>query len=839
MGRKVFKPITQKFGEREIYRDQEKFGSALVNDPPASDIPDDALAKLSNAIAYPEWVQGRNGSKLYSSVTYPALSGRTSYNLTFVGTTVTSNSGDIFTEDDVSQYIVANGIHYEIVAYISATQVTVDVSANGTWAACKLRGRVNARFWHKVQRKAVTMLGADVYVQDYTLGTFTKILCISATALNNVNSAIDELDDHVIIWNSAGIFKVILDVTNPYMYCINTLVPNISINTNEQKDNLTIGRRYLYSMMRLRGSGIRDRTDGASGALIEQESGTNGIRDDGYDYGEVWTEKARGDDTKTHGIIRGGNVAVADLDAGAVWAAITDGTLILSVNGNAKQIYVDFTGVETMADVAERIQVSGNVYYPDITVEFELSGIVGRFVITSGKKDNTTLGWVTDGVGGTNIADNMLVRDGDGGTLVTAEVYEEPYIVGDLTVPVVRSDESSYQQHWSHYSIYGTLDIGVAGTDPVTGIGNNPERFMWLYDLRVAAGFYASKDTTGLITASEGTFELADVGSIFEWENGDRDRIVTFVSSSQVIVDASGDVGYEEALIEQAAAIGNGDVFRASQTGYVVTNETVLNGNVFVAGDVGKTLFWADGVEALITEFIDANNVRVQESRTHSTQGMTKDYVYRRFNDTVSDDILRIRRNSGKYLLRQRFWEALPLSNIGVVVPGFLFAAVRGEKKIWYSQLPPTQKYLAGSHNPFHQVDESAKDGITYLMEFKDRLVAFCVGSTWAGATNQSIELNVADKVGEKVVVFGGMQVVDGNIGMLDYGSVQSPEYGVVIMITSEPAVRMFDGFKYGPNLAELETLGMDTVMKQLRSWQAATASVYHPATGYIVWGRP
>ena len=839
MARKVFRPITQKFGEREIYRDQEQFGSGLVNDPPSSDIPDDSLAKLFNAVAYPEWVQGRNGSELYSSTPYPALSGRTGYNLTFDGTTVTSNSGAIFTEDDISQFIVAGGVHYEITGYTSTTVVTVDLAASGTFAGCYLRGRVNARMWHKVQRKVVTMLGSDVYTQDYTLGAFTKVLVISGATPNNVTSVMDELDDHVIIYNSSGIYRVVLGITYPYMYNINTPVANVAVSSNEQKDNLNIGRRYLFSMNRMRGNGIRDREDAATGAVIEQESGTNGIRADGNDYGEVWTEKRRGDDTKSQGVLRGGNIIDADLDAGAVWAAITDGSLTLSVNGVAQAIYVDFTGVETMSDVAERIEVSAQSYFPNFTCDFELSTTTTRFVLTSGMKDNTTLGWVTDGVGGTNIADNMLVRNGDGGTLATAEVYEEPHIIRRFTVPLLRNDITSYQQHWTHYSIYGTLDIGPEGTDPVTGIGNNPERYMWLYDLRVAAGFYASKDSTGLITASQGTFELADVGSVFEWENGDRDVIVSYISGTQVTAEASGDVGYEESLSEQAAAIGDGLVFRASQTGYTVTNETVLNANAFTAADVGRMLFWADGVEALITEYVDANTVLVQESRTHATQGMTKDPEWRAFNDTVSDDILRIRRNSGKWLLRQRFWEPLPLTNIGVVVPGFLFAAVRGESNLYYTQLPPTQKYLAGSHNPFHQTDESCKDAITHIAEFPDRLVVFCTESTWAGATNKSIELNVADKVGEKVVAFGGLQVVDSNIGLLDYGSLQMPELGFSIMITSEPAVRTFDGYKFGPNLAEIEKLGMGAVMKQLRTWQAATASLYHPDTGYVIWGKP
>ena len=835
-GRKVFRPVTQKFGEREIYRNQEKFDNGLMRDPPASDIPDTAMARLTNAVAYPEWIEGRRGSKVWSSIGYPAITGRTGYSLTLSGTTVTRSNGTAFSQSDVSNYIVFDdGTHYEITAFISATQVTVDLSGDKTASAGYLRGRVNANLFHSKMRKIVKHIGNEIFVaEDINITGWTRVIINSYRSPTNATSVLDELDDDAILITSNGIFRIYLDTSTPIAFKINDQVPNISITDVVRQERNTFCRRYLYSMSRLNGNtAIYDRT--TSGVKILQESGTNGIRYDLNDYGEVWRSSKWGDDTKTKGRLVGANVTIANRDAGGVWAPIVNGSVIFDINGNARQIFVDFTGVLTMEDVADRIQTAARAFFPDMTCEWDDT----RFIITSGDISGTTLSWCQDGVGGTNIADDMLCRLGDGGTLDTAYLYERSRVTESLNVAVDNLTPTVSQWQWTHYSVYATLDCGPAGTDPVTGIANNPERYMWLGDVRIAGAFLASKTSAGLVTATYGTFEQRDEGSILEWENGDRDTITDYISATQVMVDVGGDPDYAEALVEQAAAIGNGNVRRASQSGNTVTLTTVYNSEVFTSADVGKSIFWANGTVSYITAVASGGaSVTVHDSQTKLSQGITIDPTHRKFNDTTNDDTLRIRRNSSQYLLRQRFWEAIPAVNIGRVVPGFLFAAVRGGTDIYYSQLPPTQKYLAGCHNPFHQTDESCKDPIVWIDEFPDRLVAFCKTKTYGGATNKSIEVNVADKVGERVIVFGGLQIVDSNIGITDYGSIQKPEQGVAVMITSEPAVRTFDGYSYGPNLAESND--MESVMNVIRNWQHATASAYdpRPSCGYIVWGK-
>ena len=829
MGRKLFRPITQAFGEREIYRDQKEF-RGMISDPPHSELPDNFVAEITNADSYGRYAKGRNGTSLWQQSAFPALSGRTGYNLTQSGNVVTATSS-IFTRADVSNWLVwDDGTNNEITGYVSGTQVTVDQNATRSGTACYLRGRVNARDWHNVQKRIIHHLGNQFYLADnIEMSSWTEVLLLEGTP-SNANSTFDEMDDAFINANSGGTFKIIIDAPTPYAFRINSRVPRTRITGNEREGHSTIGRRYLYSGMRLTGdSNIRNRN--TLGCLIEWESGTNYVDEDLGDYGEVWTATKRGDGTKTQGRLTGATLAAADMDSANVWGAINNGTLGVvhldsSGDSRTENIYVDFTGVLNMADVAGRIQTAARAFFPDITVEF----YDNHFLITSGEVDGSSLGWVTDGTGGTNIADNMLCRTGDGGSLDTDYVYESAHVIGTLAIEQISELSSTIQKHWTHYSIYGTLDTGPAGTDPVTGIGNNQERYVWLADLRVAGAFYASKDVTGLVTADIGEFELADVGSVLEWRDGDRDTITEYVSSTQVRVGIDDYLDDPKDL--QAAAIGNGEVARASQSG---TRVTISRGTGRVdSSDVGNTIFWADGSRAYITNVVSGTSFDVHTSTTKPVQGITFNPTSRNFNDSISDNILRARVQKGSWLLQQRFWSEMPVANIVEVTNGIMFQCKRGDSDIQYCTYTPTTKYLAGNYHSFFQVETSIKDSISHMIEFPNRLIVWTSKKTWGGPTNESTQLAI-EGTGSFITIFNGVQLVDGNIGMRDWGSLQMPVHGRAFMLTSEPAWREFDGYSYGPNLAEVKD--MPAVMDELRSWYRASGSAYHPNVGLLLWG--
>lgn len=830
MARKVFNPHSQKESEREIYRDQENF-SGMVEDPPHSEIPDTALSLVRNAVCYPRYMQGRNGHRLYSSATWPALEGRTGYTLTQSGTTVTGNAN--FAETDVSNYVVIGGYHLEITEFVSASEVRVDEAGTRTSTNAYLRGRVNGRVWHRTRRQMVFHLGDEFwYADDLAISGYTRIIIVSHSEPANATSMFDEDGEDLICWTSSGIFKIVLDAEVPYAFRRNTEVPAIPPDSNDPPSRLqTHERRYLYAMGRLTGqTNLRHRE--TSGVLIEQESGTTAINPERDDYASVWTQDKVGDGTKTNGELRCAQLAAADLDVTGVWGVIANGTFVFTYNyedGSTRtvQIWVDFTqgDLYAMSDVAGVIERFLQAHFPDATCNWEED----RFVFTSGEIDGTTIEFLGDGVGGNNIADNLQGRAADGAVLSRAHLYETPNVVQFFRNPVVSSDPGVHEYHWTHYAIY------AAKTD--VDLGDNPDAYVWLFDLRIAGAFFAEKDATGLVTATYGEFEERDEGSILEWEDGDRDEIITYVSSTQIrtapVNTTSPD--YEEAKRLQACAIGNGRVFRGSQTGNTVSR---TRGEQFTSADVRKTIFWSTGQRSYITEFVNGNEVRVHDSQTRPSQGFTMDPVRRKFNDTVSDDIIDARINTGSWVLQTRRWRPIPLTNIGVQTSGFMFAIVRRGSDVYYSAFDPTFRYIAGYYYPESQVDTTIKDEIIYIAEYTNRVVVFCANRWYFGPTNASDIIEI-EGTGQNVVVFKGFQV-GGEIGILDYGSFRQTDLDQSIMVTSEPGVRQFDGYRFGPNEAEDQKSGLEAVMDELRSWQAATNAVYDSrrSVGYVVWGR-
>lgn len=834
MGRQTYRPSSKQQKSTEITHAQEYFSLGMIADAPASEIPDNAVADLYNVVAFERWLQGRYGCRIYRDtcrVTYPeelswatAFPGdRDRYNLngSKSGTVITSSDAN-FTDDDVGNYYVwPDGYNDLIMEVLSSTQVRVrDNIVKVDTTEGYIRGKHNGWWYHKGLKRVVVQVGAEFYVSNsLNLSTWTRVLQISSSLPNNVISQFDDFDDtSIIAFNSGGMMKIVIDSSRPYAYRVNINGPLQAVNEIEQTEELPFGYRYIYTATRLRGTGIRSRID----SIIEQESTPNQPDANKRDYGEVWSYYQRGDSTKEYGVITGGAIAAASHDAVNVWAPINDGTITLTINGRENNIFVDFTGVQTMVDVAAKIQLSMRQYWKDATCEFYR----GRLYITSGLVNNSSVGEPAAGVGGTDIYAAGYMNFA-GATVENNVAFERPLIIENLKSPrQIGTDDPEW--HFTHYSIYRTLDIGEHGTDPVTGQGNDVERYIWCYDLRIAAAFLLSKNASGLATAVVGEFAPEDEGSVIEWEDGDRDLIFQWISSTQVLLTDIGGEPYFDEPKYGAAAIGDGRVFRASQVGNVVT---ISQGDTVTSADERKTIYWADGSYSYIIDYLNANQVRVHDSETRSSQGMTLDPIGRNYYDRTPDSVLFDRTKS--YTLKNRAWERLPLTNTGKVVPGWIFCAVREQQKVYYQQYDPGFKYLVGGHNPIQEITD-CKDAIKRIEEFSNRIIVYCSNSVYGGPTNTSIEIKV-EGTGEFINVFAGLQLLVEELGVPDYGSVKPINLSQQVCRTSDYGLRIFNGFKFGPNLAETEN-GLEMVMDELRSWQNATAAGYIDGELFL-WG--
>lgn len=688
---------------------QDSFAAGLIKDFPASEIPANAIARGSNVVVYPNEIQGRLGSELYTAVELPPLTGRTGYSATKNGYIITATA-NMFTEDDIGNYWVWPGTetaHEEIIRYING--FNVEVATTGTralTAGCYMRGKVNFWHFHSVLRKWLLLLGNELWLADIPMTLFTKILVISKLGFFNTITKVEEFDDYSwIVFNSNGHFHVSAYWEKYFAWQRNIQIPNIQIPLVPATANTHYGYNYLYSAARLTEMG--NFIDRLSPSRIECETGTNAWDSSGGDYSEVNT--------------------VSPIDAA------------------------------------------------------------------------------------------------------------NPILIGPLWVPQVKNSyPAQYEQHLTHFPVYRSLDIkNTYQSGQIAAALNDPQKFMWVKDLRICGAFFARK-YNGHVLARYGEFEPADVGSTLEWENGDRDTIIAYVKEDEVVI--SHVMYYDVDTDYMACAIGNGRVFRAAQTGTTVTR---THGAYFSAADVGKTLTSSTGYRSVIESFIDANNVTVHDDQDKVSQGFTTDPTHRHFYDVASDGELNNR--IGIIDCRNRFMEPMPNVNDGIVIPGFMITARRGEKEIYYCAWETFYEYLASFYYASYQYSTVIKNPVQRLLKHPNRWSALCQDDkTWYGPSNASQTMEIAE-INAVIPILGGIDIMEGGVGCFDWGSIQEVDRGLYVMLTKEPSgigLRTFNGYSYSDNMLEVRGSGHTTIMKDLEKWQKATASLYDALAGFIVWGR-
>lgn len=494
-----------------------------------------------------------------------------------------------------------------------------------------------------------------------------------------------------------------------------------------------------------------------------------------------------------------------------------------------------------------------------------------------------------------DIATELGLRDSIATTSAApaSHVGHSDVIVGGSGDPLgALAPDDKLESQWTHVSVYGTVNSLVPT--------NNVEQYAWLFDRPLCKAMLVSVTAEGLVTAQQGTFELEDVGQslVFGTNTGSAETIKQYISSTQVRIAAAtegftttvlansledfagpfvaGDVGktvinsttgasatvtafvnsntltldsdiffvigqrYELYNIAAAvgaqpantqAAIGARTAYKMNQSG---TTVTVVTDTPFISGDVGRAIFWSDGKTSVITSFTSSSEVEVADSTTRANLGAAYDILDWGigFNDVITDDVL-IDRISD-FPLRTRFWTALPSGRFAAFAPGFYFVASRGDSDCFYSQLSQNFEYLGGHHyQPFQQFP--IEDRIQGVEAFPEQTIIYGSRTTWRVNTNTT-NLVTIPEVGEVVALISGVASVDDSIGIIDDGGLATIELGEQVVITSEPGVRIFDGYKYGENLA-IDQNGRPMFLEDLEAMHKVYATAYDKTMGFLFWG--
>jgi hypothetical protein len=864
-----FNPQTIPQTEGQIRRQQgagyaDTFAAGMFDDLPVT--PANGVKYLENYISFGDRLVPRGGCRIWTNTALPAL--RTGYTASsaITGTnerTITVTCGD-FTSADLGRYFINDSGQHERITTVENTSVIKTFapdkfSTDNDWSCTAgwVRGKINCQYFHKLLKKIIIQIDTRVFVATtLTIDAWQQAFCVSYDAPSDSISRADEYQNSVFLFNSNGIFKIDLSNSNYTFYKVNSPTPSVRISDQNISAQGVIatscpyGRRYVVSMSRISGTGLRDRQ--TPGAAVLHETGTTALSSDDSsgasgslrDFGSVFKSMPFGLGDTTYGVLTGASLDYSPLSS---WKAITDGEFQITINGTLVNVFADFSGIKSMADIATVIQAAMRINsgFALVTCTYVVSGGQSHFVITS-PTESGTVSYTTTGVSGTDISSVLKMESGSlGGDATTSAsttpTYSSPGYIATLQPPKDPVD-STVQFHDDFYSVYATLDVGPNGIDPINGVGNNPDIFVWLADIPIARAFTAAKATTGtyltgILTLDSGQlFQAADIGCGVVFQDASSAVIHYLCDAGGTVVNTATSryalaTGVTGASGAQSCCIGGGAAFTASQAvsgGEILGRATVTiaSGYTLTSADVGKPIFWADGTKSEIVKYLSASTAEVVAAGIKASQAATINPTSRVFADTVSDYNLRSR--IARYSLKQRFWQPIPASNLGVISAGFLFAAAQNDTYVYYGQLSQYYEFFAGSYNPAFQY-ALIKDAVQELLTFPDQVVVFGSHST-SGITTSSYQDQKLSDVGEDVVVLTTQKVLDPVIGT-SCGSVIMLDRSRALGITTEPAIRTFDGQQYSADLAE------GKIGKKLRKLQAAYAVAYDAYNGFMFWG--
>jgi hypothetical protein len=778
--RRLFNPRTVYENERLIRRNQQSFDGGMVTDPEASDVGpngsiSNAVVKLFNTRGFKDGVRGASGSVRFT----PAS----------ITVTITNNTQTLATALTSGFLYLANNS-----AALSVGDV-FEVMGDGDFTGTNLqtaKGDYPRR--HDIFSVVSTTSGSEsiLYVGNYKVPALEGYGDVSSSELTASKSGVritktagSDFDSTLI-----GSYWVWLDGTRDYI--------NNFINENTL-ECVTAGTR-------------------TSTAKCKIEPPLNAS------YNHKSLNKIC--------ILAGKNIYVAKNIPITGWVKVTvinsdlpasvfckffedgDDLVLVNPNGTYRIKITSEPYAWKINDLAPHQQLSLNVPSETLINGYRLIYSMGRFKGANYSFDRT------------NAVDGMVLEQQSAPVEINTHSgidYSERWLTNtvDTTHPISWSTfevPAMGSQHWTHFILHRTLNIN---NDSIAE-GNLRDLYIWSQDIPIAKAFNASRSGTGVITATSGIFKTEDIGNVILFENGQQDIIVSIIDGS----NAQGSV--LSSIAPQSAGIGNGTVFTIKIEGTILT---VTSGYLLTDADVRKQIFTSSGKVVVIIKIYNTYTAEVLESDVLEIQGAVINPKSRVVCDNVDDDILRSRIESKKslYYLQNRFFQPFPDTNIGVIASGFAIVAVSGRNEYFYCNTG--KKYLAGAyHSDKMHNDDKIWDGIQQIRPYPDKIIIRCTHSTYRIATTTTID-GGDNTLGESYQILGDPEVVDDAIGSVgDSSAIRLPN-GNELVFTNEPAIRIFNGYEYGENLAKY-------IMNEIKKLKRPVLLSYSPIEGVHLFGQ-
>jgi hypothetical protein len=307
--------------------------------------------------------------------------------------------------------------------------------------------------------------------------------------------------------------------------------------------------------------------------------------------------------------------------------------------------------------------------------------------------------------------------------------------------------------------------------------------------------------------------------------------------------------------------LGGGNAARATYSS-ATKKLTWISGDKFSASDVGKTIFMGypihgDGSPAtiergfidVIAEYIDADNVILQQggyvnALAYGITWMGANGFSVRYFDQILDDGKQIgeeglherQLSSNSLYIPQYAFKPINDGDVGCVTNGLLFAGKRGEQWVNYTAIGD-KPYQLGHYRDDVQF-ENLNANLSTMVKQSGMVTAVCTDRILANDLTANIS-NVGEaKFGEYIPMLNPFIATDQRIGCRHWRTLVPVMPGKWLGITSEPAVRLFDGKSWGKdNYAALNNV--PAIMEDLRTvGPADVMAAYSDRDGYIIFGE-
>jgi hypothetical protein len=397
--------------------------------------------------------------------------------------------------------------------------------------------------------------------------------------------------------------------------------------------------------------------------------------------------------------------------------------------------------------------------------------------------------------------------------------------------------------HWTHYSIYRTQNIQGENVDLATV----KETYLWCEDVPIVRSFKLLAIQNGKLTITRGTDDSSKM--FLQSDKGARIYVRGTHSALYDITSVASDGSYANIKENNAHGIPPDRVFN-DEVGAIGSDKPTVYHRVSIGDcvEISINSAYRDDVKAgqqlithtgqtLIIKYVrdgvgDVSIGVIEKDGVVDTDGiLTIGIVDRVYTDTINDAILEGRKESGEplYFLQTRFFKPLPNGKLSGLTGGAYFTAEMKSSEFYYSQV--ANLYRTGYYHPAFQYNDKPIGSITRLKEYPNSLVIFTKNSTYY--LDPSVITNAGDvRLGEYIPTFPDPRLLTDKIGVLSEGNCAKVGNGGEIIFTGEPAVRFFDGYKYGDNLAD--GLVQNT---KIQKFYHSVNSVWDKRTGLKLWG--